>query len=142
MSITPEEVAREKDRLPRGWGRFGKSIEKLAELSEPDESLISTCVAINPDFQHRSITLPGGLREMTKSTNVVLGVTNKRLLMVGTGMGGAPRMDYAVPFDNLEIVDRQKKEFTLRNNDVDARFKGAAKQMTPEFLDAVAGRIA
>jgi hypothetical protein len=33
--ISPEQTAREKDRLPRGWGRFGKSIDALAGASEP-----------------------------------------------------------------------------------------------------------
>ena len=137
MSVTQEEIAREKDRLPRGWGRFGKSIDEIAELSGPDESLLSTCVAINPDFQHRTITLAGGLLEMTKSTNVVLALTNKRLVLIGTGMGGAPRTHYDAPFADLGIVDRQKKEFTLRLGEAQVRFKGAAKQMTPEFLDAL-----
>jgi hypothetical protein len=49
VSVAPEEIAREKERLPRGWGRFGKPSDELAEISEPDESLLSSCVAINPE---------------------------------------------------------------------------------------------
>ena len=139
MSISEEEIAREKDRLPRGWGRFGKSLDELAEISEPGESLLSSCVAINPEFKHRTISLPGGMLEMTKSTNVVLAATDKRLILVGTGMGGAPRAHHAIPYDGLEIADRQKKEFTLRSEEGgEIRFRGAAKQQVPDFLDAVA----
>ncbi|HEX3316530.1 MAG TPA: hypothetical protein VHR88_00815 [Solirubrobacteraceae bacterium] len=77
--ITPEETAREKDRLPRGWGRFGKSIDALADASEPDETLLAACVGINPTFKHRAITLARGAFELTKSTNVVLGATDRRV---------------------------------------------------------------
>ena len=138
MSVTPEEIAREKDRLPRGWGRFGKSLDQLAEISEPDESLLSSCVALNPEFKHKTVTLPGGLIEMTDSTNVVLAATDKRLIVVATGMGGAPRKHYVLGYDGLQIADRQKKEFTLRTGDgSEIRFRGAAKQEIPDFLDAV-----
>ena len=141
VSISAEEIAREKDRLPRGWGRFGKSLDELAELSEPDESLISSCVAINPEFKHKTVTLPGGLIEMTSATNIVLGATNKRLLLVGTGMGGAPRNHYDLSYEGLEIADRRKKEFTLRTEHGEIRFRGAAKQQIPEFLDAVEANV-
>ena len=40
MAITADEIAREKGRLPRGWRRFGKSLDHLAEISVPDESLL------------------------------------------------------------------------------------------------------
>jgi PH (Pleckstrin Homology) domain-containing protein len=138
VSVTPEEIAREKDRLPRGWGRFGKSLDHLTEVCDPDESLISSCVALNPEFRHKSRSLPGGLLEMTDSTNVVLAATDKRLIVVATGMGGAPRKHYVIPYEGLQIADRQKKEFTLRTQDTsEIRFRGAAKQEVPGFLDAV-----
>ena len=38
MGVTADEIAREKDRLPRGWGRFGKALDQLAEICEADES--------------------------------------------------------------------------------------------------------
>ncbi len=31
MAVTAGEIAREKDRLPRGWGRFGKALEQLTQ---------------------------------------------------------------------------------------------------------------
>jgi hypothetical protein len=137
VSITPEEVEREKKRLPRGWGRFGKSLDHLAEISDGDESLLSSCVALNPEFRHKTVTPAGGLIEMTDSTNVVLGATSKRLIVIATGMGGAPRKHYELSWDGLEIADRQKKEFTLRIQEGEIRFRGAAKQEIPGFLEAV-----
>jgi Bacterial PH domain len=138
VSVTPEEIAREKDRLPRGWGRFGKSLDMLAEIGEADESLLSSCVALNPEFKHKSRSLPGGLLEMTDATNVVLAATDKRLIVLATGMGGAPRKHYVIAYDGLQIADRQKKEFTLRLEDTsEIRFRGAAKQEVPGFLEAV-----
>ena len=53
-------------------------------------------------------------------------------------MGGAPRNHYALSYGGLEIADRRKKEFTLRTEDTsEIRFRGAAKQEVPGFLDAV-----
>ncbi len=140
MAITKQEIEREKSRLPRGWGRFGKTLDKLDEMLEPDESLISTCVALNPKFEHRTVTLVGGLLEMTKTTNIVLAATSERLLMVGTGFGGAPRTDTSIPYDGLEIVSRGESEFVLAWPDAQMRVKGAHKKQTPEFLDALAAR--
>jgi hypothetical protein len=140
MAITKEEIDREKQRLPRGWGRFGKTLDKLAELSQPEESLVSTCVALNPKFEHRTVTLVGGLLEMTKTTNIVLAATSERLLMVGTGFGGAPRADTSIPYDGLEIVSRGDSDFVLAWPDAQMRVKGSHKKQTPEFLDALAAR--
>jgi hypothetical protein len=140
MAITPEEIAREKKRLPRGWGRFGKSLDRLAEISEPDESLLSSCVGLNPTFEHKTISLAGGIWEMTKSTNVVLAITNERLILVGTGFGGAPRDNGAIPLEGLEIVSRGKKEFVLRSPEGEMRIRGAAKPQIPDFLDTLAAQ--
>ena len=140
MAITQDEIDREKQRLPRGWGRFGKSLDRLAEISEPGESLLSSCVGLNPSFQHRRISLAGGIWEMTRVTNVVLGVTNERLLLVGTGFGGRPREHGAIPLEGLEIVSRAEKEFVLAWPDGEMRIRGAAKQQVPDFLGALAAR--
>ena len=109
MAITSEEIARERDRLPRGWGRFAKSLDQLAELSEPDESLVSSCVALNPDFKYKQRGVPGGLlstanaiNAMTKTTNVVLACTTERLIAIGTGFGGAPRDHITMPLEGIE----------------------------------------
>jgi hypothetical protein len=140
VGITAEEIGREKGRLPRGWGRFGKALEQLAEISQPDESLLSSCVTLNPQFRHTSVSLAGGLLEMTDSTNVVLGATSERLIVITTGMAGAPRKHYVLPWEGLRITDRKKNEFTLRAEAGVIRFRGAAKQMMAGFLDAVDGQ--
>lgn len=140
MAITPDEIAREKQRLPRGWGRFGKSLDRLAEISEPDESLLSSCVGLNPSFEHKTISLAGGIWEMTKATNVVLAITNERLIAVATGFGGAPRDHGAIPLEGLEIVSQGKKEFVLRSQEGEMRIRGAAKPQIPGFLDALAAQ--
>jgi hypothetical protein len=140
MSITAEEIKREKDRLPRGWGRFGKSLDHLAELSRPDETLECTCVALNPKFEHKTVTLVGGLIEMTSTTNVVLAATNERVLMVGTGFGGAPRADSSIPYDGLEVVSSSDKEFVLQWPDAAMRVRGGHKKQVPEFIAAVTAR--
>ena len=46
--MTREEIEREKQTLPFGWGRFGKAYDHLAEISEPDESLLAAGVALTP----------------------------------------------------------------------------------------------
>jgi hypothetical protein len=98
MSITTEQIEREKKTLPFGWGRFGKAYERLAEISEPDESLLASCVALNPEYQYKPRFVPGSvlstghaLHELTKATNVVLASTSERLIMISTGARGTPR---------------------------------------------------
>ena len=104
MSVTPEEIQREKARLPMGWGRFGKALDQLPGICEPDESLLSSCVTLNPQFRHTSVTLAGGLMEMTQATNVVLAATSKRLIVISTGMGGEPRRHHEFAWDGLQIA--------------------------------------
>ena len=140
MSVTLEDIGREKDRLPRGWGRFGKALEQLAGICQPDESLLSSCVTLNPQFRHTSVSLAGGLLEMTDSTNVILAATSNRLIVISTGIGGAPRQHYELSWEGLQIAERKKNEFTLRTGVGQIRFRGAAKQMVPAFLDAIAGK--
>lgn len=137
VGVTAQDIERERDRLPLGWGRFGKALEQLARICEPDESLLSSCVTLNPQFRHTSVSLAGGLLEMTDSTNVVLAATTKRLILISTGMGGAPRKHHELSWDGLHITERKKQEFTLHTQAGEIRFRGAAKQMVPDFLDAV-----
>ena len=139
--ITAEQTKRQKDLLPTLWGRFEKAIDSLAALSTADEALLAACVTLNPTFQHRSITLGGGLYELTKSTNVVLAVTNQRFVIVATGAGGAPRDHQEISFDGLEIVKHDKREITLRWPDGEATFKGAAKPMLPPLVEALTAQL-
>jgi hypothetical protein len=140
VGVTAEEIEREKGLLPRGRGRFGKALEQLAEICEPDESLLSSCVTLNPQFRHTSSTMAGALLEMTDSTNVVLAATSSRLIVISTGMSGAPRKHYDFSWDGLQVAERKKNEFTLRTEAGEIRFRGTAKQQVPGFLAAVEGK--
>ncbi len=139
--MTPQQTAVQKDLLPTGWGRFGKAIDHLVEISQLDEELLAACVTLNPTFVHRSITLVGAVDELGKSTNVVLAATNHRLIIVATGAGGSPIRDETIAYKGLEIVARDKKELTLRWPDGEARFRGAAKPMLPLLLSVLDERI-
>ena len=138
---TADQIALQKDRLPRGWGRYGKAIDELATLTDADEQLLAACVTLNPTFQHRTISLAGGVYEMTEATNVVVAATDRRVVVVQTGMNGGPRGHYEIPYGELEVVDQGKKEFTLRWSAGDARFRGAAKTMVEPLLDVLNERI-
>lgn len=148
VAITAEEIERQKKTLPFGWGRFGKALDRLAEISESGESLLASCVGLNPEYQYRSRFVPGtplsvahALGELTKSTNVVLACTNERLIIVSTGAGGSPREHVSIPYEGIEIVSRDKKEFVLGLPDAELRIRGAAKQQVPGFLEAVAAQV-
>lgn len=147
MGVSQEEIEREKGSLPFGWGRFGKAIEHVAEIAEGDESLLASCVALNPEYEYKPRGVPGGLvnlgtalHEFTKATNVVLAATTVRVLAISPGAGGAPRDHVALPYEGLTIVSRDKKAFVLGWPDGDLRFRGAAKSQLPRFLEVIEGR--
>lgn len=143
MAITDEQVALGKDRLPRGWGRFGKAIEYLQQASAPDESLVATCIGINPDFQMRvgSFHSPLGVQRFVSSyfqdTNLLLAATDRRIIAVATGVGGGPRGHTEIPYEGLEVTHQGKKELGLRWPDGSLHLKGVHKKALPDFLDAV-----
>jgi hypothetical protein len=148
MGITDQEIEREKKTLPFGWGRFGKSLDRLGEISEPNESLLASCVGLNPEYHYKPGFVPGSplnvghaLHELTKATNVVLAITNERLIMISTGGGGAPREHVSIPYEGMEIVSQGKKEFVLGLAEGQVRIRGAAKQQVPGFLRALAGQV-
>lgn len=135
-------IEREKDLLPFGWGRFGKSLEHLAEVTGPEEELLAACVGLNPTFEHRSIGLAGVLREINESTNVVLAATDRRLLLLATGMGGAPRDHAEFSYDGMSIERLGKRELKLSWPDQAMTVKGLAKSMLPPFQQALEARLA
>jgi hypothetical protein len=135
--ITPEEIKREVDRLPFGTGRFAKSIEALVELSTPTESLVATCVGLNPSFEHRSVTLVGGLAELTKATNVVLAATTERVIVLSTGFSGGGREHAEISYDGLEVAAASKKDLTLRWPGNEMTVKGCLKPMLPPLVEAI-----
>lgn len=135
-------IERETDLLPFGWGRFAKSLEAIAAVAEPDEELLAACIGLDPTFEHRSITLVGGLRELTKSTNLVLAATDRRLLLIPTGAGGAPRDHSELAYDGMTIEEVGKRELKLAWPDGSLRIKGMAKSMLPGLERALRQRIA
>jgi hypothetical protein len=138
-------VEREKDLLPFGWGRFGKTLDALPELLDPDEELLAACVGLNPSFEHTAITLAGGLRELTKSTNIVLAATDRRLLLVPTGAGGAPREQREhseLSYEGMAIAEVGKRELKLTWPEGSMIVKGMAKPMLPPLEQALRGRLA
>jgi hypothetical protein len=135
-------IAREKDLLPFGWGRFGKSLEGIAEVADPDEELLAACIGLNPSFEHRTVTLVGGLRELTESTNVVLAATDRRLLLIATGAGGAPRDHSEIAYDGMTIDEVGKRELKLSWPEGKMHVKGLAKLMVPGFERALRERLA
>jgi hypothetical protein len=143
MAIAETEIARERERLPRGWGRFGKSLDYLAQASFPDESLHATCIGVKPDFQMRvgSLYTAEGTRAFVssyfKETNLLLAATNRRIIAVATGLGGAPRGHTEIPYDGLEIASQDKKELELRWPDGSLHLKGIHKKALPGFVEAV-----
>ncbi|OJU85136.1 MAG: hypothetical protein BGO11_15470 [Solirubrobacterales bacterium 70-9] len=134
-------IEREKDLLPFGWGRFGKSLEGIAEVVEPDEQLLAACIGLNPTFEHKSITLAGGLRELTKSTNVVLAATDRRLLVIATGAAGGTREHSEIPYAGMTIDEVGKRDLKLSWPDGTMRIKGLAKPMAPPLVDALRSKL-
>jgi hypothetical protein len=134
-------IERQKDLLPFGWGRFGKSLDQIAEVAAPEEELLAACVGLNPSFEHRSITLAGGLRELTESTNVVLAATDRRLLLIATGAGGAPRDHTEIAYEGMAVEEVGKRELKLSWTDGSMRVKGLAKSMVPGFERALRSRL-
>ena len=116
----------------------------MAELSEPDESLLATCVTLNPEYHYNPKFTPGSalgaghaLHELTKSMNVLLACTDERLIVLNTGGGGGPREHASLAYAGLTIVSRGKKEFVLGAPDGEIRFRGAAKQQLPRLLEVI-----
>src|SRR5947209_11870396 len=118
MAIDSAQIEREKGRLPFGWGRFAKALEKLPELSEPDETLLSSCIGVNPQFKIAGGLTSGGVglaagavagrmaaiaTAATKDTNLLLAATDRRILALATGLRGDPREHAAIPYEGLEV---------------------------------------
>lgn len=140
--ITAEQTQLQKNLLPRGWGRFGKAIDQITTVAGADESLIAACVTLNPTFHHRAITLAGGLFELRQSTNVVLALMDRRIIVVATNVAGSPQSDHTISLEGLTVVDHGKKDLTLRWSEGQAEFKGAAKTMLGPFVSALQARLA
>jgi len=131
------EIERAKELLPFGWGRFGKSLDHIAELAEPEEELLAACVGLNPTFEYTATSVGGVLHEMNKSTNVVLAATDRRLIVIATGLGGAPRDHRDLAYEGMQLDEVRKRELALSWPDGAMRVKGIAKPMLPDFERAL-----
>ncbi len=143
MAIDQAQVAREKKRLPRGWGRFGRALEHLVVLGEPDESLLSSCIGVNPDFKiGRGFVTPSSPAALVvaafKDTNLLLAATDKRIIALATGLRGDAREHHEfIPYDGLEVVSVRKKELSLRWPDGSLQLKGIGKKPLLGFVEAL-----
>jgi hypothetical protein len=141
VAITTEEIEREKKKLPFGWGRFGKAYDQLAELSEPDESLLAAGVALNPEYRQGGRFVPGTLAsavsELRKTTNVLVACTNQRLIMVSTGVAGGVRNHASISYEGMEIVERARRYFVITIPEGRIKIRGMAKQLQPRFLEVL-----
>ena len=139
--MTPEEIEREKQTLPFGWGRFGKAYDQLAEISEADESLLAAGVALNPEYRQGGRFVPGTLAsavsELRKTTNVLVACTSERLLMISTSVTGGVREHVSIPYEGLEIVERAKRYFVISVPEGRIKIRGMAKQQQPRFLEVL-----
>ena len=138
---TAEEIARAKDTLPRGWGRFGKAIDHIVTELDDDEPLLAVVVAIDPALDQGRLGNAGALAIFgaMKRTNVVLGATDRRILVVATSILGGPRETAELAYDGLAIAAGTKQtafSMTLEGGQVD--FSGASKSQLPDFIETVA----
>ncbi len=141
MAISGEEIEREKKTLPLGWGRFAKSYDKLAEISDSDESLLAAGVALNPEYRQGGRFVPGTLAsaisDMRKTTNVLVACTNQRLIMVSTGLAGGVRDHVSIRYDGMEIVERARRYFVIAVPEGRVKIRGMAKQQQPRVLQVL-----
>jgi hypothetical protein len=145
VAITAEEIEREKKKLPFGWGRFGKAYDQLAEISEPDESLLAAGVALNPEYRQGGRFVPGTLAsavsELRKTTNVLVACTNRRLIMLSTGVAGGARGHVSIPYDGMEIVERARRYFVITVPEGRIKIRSMAKQQQPRFLEVLEAQM-
>jgi hypothetical protein len=94
---TSAAIEREKKRLPFGWGRFGKALDRLAELLEPGEVLEFSAVGVYSEYRRQHMFGKYGAGQM----NVLLGVTDQRLFVIGTALSGKPLDHHAIEWAEL-----------------------------------------
>ena len=145
MAITAEEIEREKKTLPFGWGRFGKAYDALAEVSEPDESLLAAGVALNPEYRQGGRFVPGTIEsvvsDLRKTTNVLVACTNRRLILISTGVVGGVRDHASIPYEGMEIVERARRYFVIAVPQGRIKIRSMAKQQQPRFLEVLEANV-
>jgi hypothetical protein len=131
--MQPGEIEREKKRLPRGWGRFGKALDHVAELAEPGEALLISCVGLGAAAAEADIPLLAAFGE----TNVMLAITDRRLIAIGTNLGGSPRSEAAIALADLqgfEVASEKKRNLRMIADGSELHVKSIAKGVFPEVI--------
>jgi hypothetical protein len=136
MSDTTSAIEREKKRLPFGWGRFGKALDRLAELLEPGEVLESTAVGVFSAYREKWFGKYG-----VGETNVLLGVTDRRLFVMGTTLRGIP-IDHDAPewaeLTEFMVVSDKKRSVAVSWSDGAVGIDSIAKSAYGGLVTAVA----
>jgi hypothetical protein len=145
MTITPGEIEREKKTLPFGWGRYGKAYDQLAGISQPDESLLAAGVALHPEYHQGGRFVPGTLAsavsDLRKTTNVLVACTNRRLIMISTGVAGGVGEHVSIPYEGMEIVERARRYFVIAVPEGRVKIRGMAKPQQPRVLEVLEARV-
>ena len=134
------DIKREKERLPRGWGRFGRALERIGEIGEPDELLLISCVGVSEVAATAGFPLSAAFGE----TNAVLAVTNKRLIAVGTGLLGRLGKTEAIPLEDVqgvEVESERKRHLRIDAAGGTLRVKSMAKSTFPEFVQVLREQV-
>jgi hypothetical protein len=111
-SPTPIHPRRLGDRLDAAvrLGATARPTTQLAGISEPDESLLAAGVALNFEYHQGGRFVPGTLAsavsELRKTTNVLVACTNRRLIMISTGVAGGVREHVSIPYEGLRLLNR------------------------------------
>ena len=128
-------IEREKKRLPFGWGRFGKALDHLAGLLEPGEALESTAIGVYSEYRGQRFGKYG-----VGETNVLLGVTDRRLFVIGTTLRGKPLDDHAVEWAALAdftVESERKRSVAVSWPEGAVAIDSIAKSAFKDLLTAV-----
>jgi hypothetical protein len=82
-------------------------------------------------------TVASAVTELRKTTNVVVACTNRRLIMVSTGVVGGVRNHASIPYEGMEIVERARRYFVISVPAGRIKIRGMAKQQQPRFLEVL-----
>lgn len=100
---TNQELDIQKKRLPRGWGRVGKSIDALAGLLAPTAIISHDVRRVYPDYNRMPFDFfaPAPAVKAAKQTNVLLALTSQRVIAVATSLLGQPLGNLSIPIEGM-----------------------------------------
>ena len=130
-------IEREKERLPFGWGRFGKALDRLGELLEPGEELEIASVGVYSKYREQHVFGELGAGQ----TNAVVGVTDRRLFLIGTTLRGKPLGHDAIEWaevSDFSVVSDKKRSIAVTSPGGTAAVDSIAKSAFADLMTAVA----